>query len=66
MNEPLICLKTVYDLRVNACKETFRYHIPAYQRGYRWTPTQVTQLLDDIRGRVNRGQTAFFVFPKGK
>ena len=25
-----------------------RYWIPAYQRGYRWTPLQVRQLLDDI------------------
>ncbi|KKC31904.1 DUF262 domain-containing protein [Devosia psychrophila] len=26
-----------------------KYWIPAYQRGYRWTRTQVFQLLDDIR-----------------
>lgn len=25
-----------------------RYHIPSYQRGYRWTTKQVTQLLDDL------------------
>lgn len=25
-----------------------RFHIPAYQRGYRWTRRQVTELLDDI------------------
>jgi len=54
MSESLICLKTVYDLRVNASEEPFRYHIPAYQRGYRWTPTQVTQLLDDIREFTKR------------
>ena len=54
MNESLICLKTVYDLRVNTSDEPFRYHIPAYQRGYRWTPTQVTQLLDDIREFTKR------------
>jgi uncharacterized protein with ParB-like and HNH nuclease domain len=24
------------------------FYIPAYQRGYRWTDIQVTQLLDDI------------------
>ena len=28
--------------------EPARYWIPAYQRGYRWTPLQVRQLLDDI------------------
>ncbi len=27
--------------------ETF--YIPAYQRGYRWTNRQVTELLDDIK-----------------
>jgi Protein of unknown function DUF262/Protein of unknown function (DUF1524) len=54
MSESLICLKTVYDLRVNASDEPVRYHIPAYQRGYRWTPTQVTQLLDDIREFTKR------------
>jgi hypothetical protein len=43
-----ICLKTVFDLRVDDNMEAFRYHIPSYQRGYRWSPTQVTQLLDDI------------------
>lgn len=25
-----------------------RYYIPSYQRGYRWTTKQVTQLLDDL------------------
>jgi hypothetical protein len=54
MNEPQICLKTVYDLRVDASGEPFRYHIPAYQRGYRWTPTQVKQLLNDIREFTKR------------
>jgi hypothetical protein len=54
MNEPQICLKTVYDLRVNASGEPFRYRIPAYQRGYRWTPTQVNQLLNDIREFTKR------------
>jgi hypothetical protein len=53
MSEAL-CLKTVYDLRVNASDDPFRYFIPAYQRGYRWTPTQVTQLLDDIREFTKR------------
>jgi hypothetical protein len=54
MNDPQICLKTVYDLRVNASGEPFRYRIPAYQRGYRWTPTQVKQLLNDIREFTKR------------
>lgn len=61
MSESL-CLKTIYDLRVDASDEPFRYYIPAYQRGYRWTPTQVTQLLDDIReftgGRVHNPKSS--------
>ena len=47
-------MKTVYDLRVDASDDAFRYYIPAYQRGYRWTPTQVTQLLDDVREFTRR------------
>jgi hypothetical protein len=54
MNESGISLKTVYELRVDAHDEPIRYHIPAYQRGYRWSPTQVTQLLDDIREFTKR------------
>src|SRR5579859_4442268 len=54
MSEQHISLKTVYDLRVNASDEPIRYRIPAYQRGYRWTATQVTQLLEDIREFTQR------------
>lgn len=54
MSESHICLKTVYNLRVEESDASIRYHIPAYQRGYRWTPTQVTQLLDDIREFTKR------------
>ncbi|MDR2583992.1 MAG: DUF262 domain-containing protein [Fibromonadaceae bacterium] len=32
---------------VNQLSE-YKFFIPAYQRGYRWTDTQVTRLLDDI------------------
>lgn len=53
MSESL-CLKTVYDLRVDSSDNPLRYKIPAYQRGYRWTPTQVTQLLDDVREFTKR------------
>src|SRR5438552_322948 len=54
MSEQQICLKTVNDLRVNAADQSFRYRIPAYQRGYRWTSQQVTQLLEDIRDFAQR------------
>ncbi len=30
------------------CKENMNFFIPSYQRGYRWTEQQVTDLLDDI------------------
>jgi hypothetical protein len=53
MSESL-CLKTVYELRVDSLDAAFRYNIPAYQRGYRWAPTQVTQLLDDVREFTKR------------
>jgi hypothetical protein len=50
MNGQQICLKTVDDLRIDPKANTpFKFWIPAYQRGYRWLPLQVTQLLDDIR-----------------
>ena len=31
------------------------YWIPAYQRGYRWSPLQVTQLLDDLWEFIQAG-----------
>ncbi|MGI2013126.1 DUF262 domain-containing protein [Shewanella oncorhynchi] len=37
-----LCLKSVYELLDQ------HFHIPAYQRGYRWTEIQVRELLDDI------------------
>lgn len=54
MSESGVCLKTIYELRVDGRGEPIRYHIPAYQRGYRWTATQVMQLLDDIREFTKR------------
>ena len=37
-----ICLKSVYDLL------DMNFFIPDYQRGYRWSQNQVTDLLNDI------------------
>lgn len=34
------------------------FSIPAYQRGYRWTPRQVTELLDDVFIFQSRPKTA--------
>ena len=42
MNQPQAMLRTVNDLLKEA------YFVPAYQRGYRWTEIQITDLLDDI------------------
>jgi hypothetical protein len=46
--ESTICLKPVSALLAGKDGHPAKYLIPAYQRGYRWTPLQVTQLLDDI------------------
>jgi hypothetical protein len=54
MNDQQIVLKTVFELRVDGEGRPTRYYIPAYQRGYRWEPQQVIQLLDDIREFTRR------------
>ncbi|MFN8467935.1 MAG: DUF262 domain-containing protein [Caldilineaceae bacterium] len=55
MTDQTITLKTVAELRVDPQTNGPRkFHIPAYQRGYRWAPLQVTQLLDDIRDFTQR------------
>ncbi len=54
MSEQDISLKTVYELRVDPSDKPIRYRIAAYQRGYRWTHQQVTQLLDDMREFTRR------------
>lgn len=46
-NEPLEP-KSVFELIGDKQLPPNRYWIPAYQRGYRWTPSQVVQLLDDL------------------
>jgi hypothetical protein len=38
----------VTDLRLDADQSPRRYRIPSYQRGYRWTVDEVTQLLEDV------------------
>jgi len=42
MSDMALSLKPVNDLLGE------KFFIPAYQRGYRWTPRQVTDLLEDI------------------
>lgn len=54
MTKQAITLKTVNELRLGGEGKPQRYFIAAYQRGYRWTPLQVTQLLEDIREFTKR------------
>ncbi|MGZ4098456.1 MAG: DUF262 domain-containing protein [Bacteroidia bacterium] len=42
MNSALLTLKSVNDLL------EYKFSIPSFQRGYKWTKTQVNDLLDDI------------------
>ena len=48
MNDSTICLKPISALLTDEQGHPSNYWIPAYQRGYRWSPLQVTQLLDDV------------------
>lgn len=56
MNNNSICLKSIKELL------GMKFFIPSYQRGYRWTPLQVNQLLDDISefGRKNNKEKGEF------
>jgi hypothetical protein len=54
MKEAGIQLRPISALLSDADGKPARYWIPAYQRGYRWTQLQVTQLLDDIRDFTRR------------
>lgn len=40
--------RSVYDLISDTDGHPRVFRIPAYQRGYRWKPAQVTQLLEDV------------------
>lgn len=54
MNEQQIALKSVNELRISNSGASLHYFIPDYQRGFRWSPMQVRQLLDDIREFTQR------------
>jgi hypothetical protein len=49
MNHSDLCLKPIHELLTDDQGNPTRFWIPAYQRGYRWKPLQVTQLLEDVR-----------------
>ena len=48
MSDSKILLKTINELLTDEQNQSTKFWIPAYQRGYRWSSLQVTQLLGDI------------------
>ena len=48
MKDSSISIKPISDLLTDSEGQPTHFWIPAYQRGYRWKPLQVTQLLDDV------------------
>lgn len=48
MNEKEKKLRSLREILDDAKKNHLKIFIPSYQRGYRWTNAEVTQLLDDI------------------
>jgi uncharacterized protein with ParB-like and HNH nuclease domain len=48
MSENKLVLRTINDLVPTAPMPPYRFFIPPYQRGYRWTTQQVEDLLADI------------------
>lgn len=53
-------LRSIKRLLVDDGGASARYWIPAYQRGYRWTRLQVTQLLNDIWDFIQDGAGDFY------
>ena len=53
-------LRSIKRLLVDDGGDPARYWIPAYQRGYRWTRLQVTELLDDIWDFIQDGAGDFY------
>jgi len=48
MKDSSIRLRSINSLLTDEQDQPTRFWIPAYQRGYRWAPLQVTQLMDDV------------------
>ena len=64
LDNAVLELRPVTRLLTDEDDRPAEYWIPAYQRGYRWTRLQVTQLLDDIWDFIQAGEekpkTAFY------
>lgn len=54
MTSPLFETRSVHELINHTSGRPNQFEIPAYQRGYRWKPTQVVQLLEDVREFAKR------------
>ena len=52
-----ILIKTVRDLK------DYRFFVPSYQRGYRWTDHEVTALLDDVNEFSTEGGKQYCIQP---
>lgn len=52
-----ITTKTIGELK------DYRFYVPSYQRGYRWTKNEVTALLDDICEFSNEGGKQYCLQP---
>lgn len=57
MADLLYSIKQVFDGYLNSGQV---YNIPEYQRGYKWSPQQITQLMDDIHEFDTNGDTNLF------
>lgn len=52
-----IVTKTIGELK------DYRFYVPSYQRGYRWTEHEVTALLDDIHEFSTEGGKCYCIQP---
>jgi hypothetical protein len=52
-----ITIKTIGDLK------EYRFFVPSYQRGYRWTEQEVTALLDDVKEFSTEGNKQYCIQP---
>jgi len=52
-----IIIKTVGDLK------EYRFFVPSYQRGYRWTEHEVTALLQDVKDFSTEGNKQYCIQP---
>src|SRR5690606_30351518 len=48
------CMHNILELKTINEIQKFTFHIPSYQRGYKWGTKEVTELLNDINDFVPR------------